>query len=221
MKYLKKIFESWNEKDDPVYKDLVDCLVYINDKFGEPTIYPTKYGNSNIWNVRWEIKIDFSEFNDAETMISKLRDIVEDIDDVLATGEKLEDFIVDMAIVGTELKLRFTPKDTGDDNYNFIKGQNGREIKINVTEIARFFGKHGIKVVKVDDTDYNEISEQSSVTIYLDKEDGVARDEFRDKFNSEKDAMKNQDLLDRDFEMSISRKTIDIYPTEEKTYIVV
>lgn len=221
MKYLKKIFESWNEKDDPVYKDLVDCLVYINDKFGQPTIYPTKYGNSNIWNVRWEIKIDFSEFNDAETMISKLRDIVEDIDDVLATGEKLEDFIVDMAIVGTELKLRFTPKDTGDDNYNFIKGQNGRDIKINVTEIARFFGKHGIKVVKVDDTDYNEISEQSSVTIYLDKEDGVARDEFRDKFNSEKDAMKNQDLLDRDFEMSISRKTIDIYPTEEKTYIVV
>lgn len=221
MKYLKKIFESWNEKDDPVYKDLVDCLVYINDKFGEPTIYPTKYGNSNIWNVRWEIKIDFSEFNDAETMISKLRDIVEDIDDVLATGEKLEDFIVDMAIVGTELKLRFTPKDTGDENYNFIKGQNGREIKINVTEIARFFGKHGIKVVKVDDTDWNEISEQSSVTIYLDKEDGVARDEFRDKFNSEKDAMKNQDLLDRDFEISIGRKTIEIYPTEEKTYIVV
>ncbi len=221
MKYLKKIFESWNEKDDPVYKDLVDCLVYINDKFGEPTIYPTKYGNSNIWNVRWEIKIDFSEFNDAETMISKLRDIVEDIDDVLATGEKLEDFIVDMAIVGTELKLRFTPKDTGDENYNFIKGQNGRDIKINVTEIARFFGKHGIKVVKVDDSDWNEITEQSSITIYLDKEDGLARDEFRDKFNSEKDAMKSQDLLDRDFEMSISRKTIDIYPTEEKTYIVV
>ena len=221
MKYLKKIFENWNEKDDPVYKDLVDCLVYINDKFGEPTIYPTKYGNSNIWNVRWEIKIDFSEFNDAETMISKLRDIVEDIDDVLATGEKLEDFIVDMAIVGTELKLRFTPKDTGDDNYKFIKGQDGREIKINVTEIARFFGKHGIKVVKVDDTDWNEISEQSSVTIYLDKEDGVARDEFRDKFNSEKDAMKNQDLLDRDFEISIGRKTIEIYPTEEKTYIVI
>lgn len=221
MKYLKKIFESWNEKDDPVYKDLVDCLVYINDKFGQPTIYPTKYGNSNIWNVRWEIKIDFSEFNDAETMISKLRDIVEDIDDVLATGEKLEDFIVDMAIVGTELKLRFTPKDTGDDNYNFIKGQNGREIKINVTEIARFFGKHGIKVVKVDDSDWNEITRQSSITIYIDKEDGLARDEFRDKFNSEKDAMKSQDLLDRDFEISIGRKTIEIYPMEEKTYIVV
>ena len=221
MKYLKKIFESWNEKDDPVYKDLVDCLVYINDKFGEPTIYPTKYGNSNIWNVRWEIKIDFSEFNDAETMISKLRDIVEDIDDVLATGEKLEDFIVDMAIVDTELKLRFTPKDTGDDNYKFIKGQDGREIKINVTEIARFFGKHGIKVVKVDDTDWNEISEQSSVTIYLDKEDGVARDEFSQKFYSEKTQMQSQGELDRDFEMSIDRKKIEIYPTDEKTYIVI
>ena len=221
MKYLKKIFESWNEKDDPVYKDLVDCLVYINDKFGEPTIYPTKYGNSNIWNVRWEIKIDFSEFNDAETMISKLRDIVEDIDDVLATGEKLEDFIVDMAIVGTELKLRFTPKDTGDDNYKFIVGQEWREIKLNITEITRFFGKHGIKVIKVDDTDYNEISEQSSVTIYLDKEDGVARDEFSQKFYSEKTQMQSQGELDREFEMSIDRKKIEIYPTEEKTYIVI
>ena len=221
MKYLKKIFENWNEKDDPVYKDLVDCLVYINDKFGEPTIYPTKYGNSNVWNVRWEIKIDFSEFNDAETMISKLRDIVEDIDDVLATGEKLEDFIVDMAIVGTELKLRFTPKDTGDDNYKFIVGQEWREIKLNITEITRFFGKHGIKVIKVDDTDYNEISEQSSVTIYLDKEDGVARDEFSQKFYSEKTQMESQGELDREFEMSIDRKKIEIYPTEEKTYIVI
>lgn len=221
MKYLKKIFESWDKKDDPVYKDLVDCLVYINDKFGEPTIYPTKYGNSNVWNVRWEIKIDFSEFNDAEKMISKLRDIVEDIDDVLATGEKLEDFIVDMAIVGSELKLRFTPKDTGDDNYKFIKAQDGREIKINETEITRFFGKHGIKVIKVDDSDWNEISQQSSITIYLDKEDGVARDEFSEKFYSEKTQMESQGELDREFEMSINRKTIEIYPTEEKTYIVI
>ena len=103
MKYLKKIFED--NQDDPVYKDLLDCLVYINDKFGQPSIYSTKYGSSNVWNVRWEIKIDFTEFNDAETMISKLRDLVEDIDDVLTTGDKLEDYTVDMALVGTELKL--------------------------------------------------------------------------------------------------------------------
>ena len=221
MKYLKRIFESWNKKDDPVYKDLMDCLIYLNDKFGEPSIYPTKYGNSNVWNVRWDIKIDFSEFNDAETMISKLKDIVEDIDYVLTAGDKLEDYIVDMTIAGTELKLRFTPKDTGDENYKFIVGQDGRDIKIDVTEIARFFGKHGIKITKVDDSDWNEITEQSSITIYLDKEDGLARDEFSEKFYREKEVMESQDLLDRDFEMSIGRKTIDIYPTEEKTYIVV
>ncbi len=219
MKYLKKIFED--KTDDPIYKDLVDCLVYINDKFGQPTIYPTKYGNSNVWNVRWEIKMDFTEFNDAETMITKLRDLIEDIDDVLTAGDKLEDYIVDMALVGTELKLRFTPKDTGDDNYKFIKRQDGREIKINVTEITRFFGKHGIKVIKVDDSDWNEISQQSSITIYLDKEDGVARDEFSEKFYSEKTQMESQGELDSEFEMSIYRKTIEIYPIEEKTYIVI
>ena len=48
MKYLKKIFENWNKKDDPVYNDILNSLVYINDKFGEPSIYPTKYGSSNV-----------------------------------------------------------------------------------------------------------------------------------------------------------------------------
>jgi hypothetical protein len=221
MKYLKKIFESWDKKDDAVYKDLMNCLTYLNDKFGEPTIYPTKYGNSNVWNVRWDIKIDFTNFNDAETMISKLKDIVEDIDYVLTAGDKLEDYTVDMAIVGTELQSRFTPKETGDDSYKFIVGQDFREIKIDVTEIARFFGKHGIKVIKVDDSDWNEISEQSSITIYLDKEDDLARDEFSRKFYDEKYEMIETDEIDREFEMEIVRKSITIYPVDEKTYIVI
>jgi len=221
MKYLKKIFENWDEKDDPVYKDLLDCLVYINDKFGQPTIYPTKYGNSNVWNVRWDIKMDFNEFNDADAMITKLRDIVEDIDDVLTTADKLEDYTIDMAIVGTELKLRVTPKETGDDNYKFIIGQDWREIKINITEITRFFNKNGIKVIKVDDTDWNEISEQSSITIYLDKIDTEIYNQFSQMFNDEKTQMEEDGDLDRPFEMSIGQKNINIYPTEEKTYIVI
>jgi hypothetical protein len=221
MKYLKKIFENWDEKDDPVYKDLLDCLVYINDKFGQPTIYPTKYGNSNVWNVRWDIKMDFNEFNDADAMITKLRDIVEDIDDVLTTADKLEDYTIDMAIVGTELKLRVTPKETGDDNYKFIVGQDWREIKINITEITRFFNKNGIKVIKVDDTDWNEISEQSSITIYLDKIDTEIYNQFSQIFNDEKTQMEEDGDLDRSFEMSIGQKNINIYPTEEKTYIVI
>jgi hypothetical protein len=221
MKYLKKIFENWDEKDDPVYKDLLDCLVYINDKFGQPTIYPTKYGNSNVWNVKWDIKMDFNEFNDADAMITKLRDIVEDIDDVLTTADKLEDYTIDMAIVGTELKLRVTPKETGDDNYKFIVGQDWREIKINITEIARFFNKNGIKVIKVDDTDWNEISEQSSITIYLDKIDTEIYNQFSQMFNDEKTQMEEDGDLDRPFEMSIGQKNINIYPMEEKTYIVI
>jgi hypothetical protein len=219
MKYLKKIFED--KTDDPVYKDLLDCLVYINDKFGQPYIYSKKYGNSKVWNVKWEIKMDFTEFNDAETMISKLRDLIEDIDDVLTAGDKLEDYTVDMAIVGTELKLRFTPKDAGDDNYKFIVGQEWREIKLNITEITRFFNKNGIKVIKVDDTDYNEISEQSSVTISFDKSDNVVFADFIQRFEREKKQMEDSGDLDRPFEISISHGTLHIYPEEEKTYIVI
>lgn len=219
MKYLKKIFED--KTDDPVYKDLLDHLVYINDKFGQPSIYSTKYGNSNVWNVRWEIKMDFTEFNDAETMISKLRDLVEDIDDVLTTGDKLEDYTVDMALVGTELKLRFTPKDAGDDSYKFIVQQEWREIKLNITEITRFFNKNGIKVIKVDDTDYNEITEQSSVTIYFDKADNVVFGDFRQRFEREKKQMEDSGELDRPFEISFGGGNLYIYPEEEKTYIVI
>jgi len=219
MKYLKKIFED--KTDDPVYKDLLDHLVYINDKFGQPSIYSTKYGNSNVWNVRWEIKMDFTEFNDAETMISKLRDLVEDIDDVLTTGDKLEDYTVDMALVGTELKLRFTPKDAGDDSYKFIVQQEWREIKLNITEITRFFNKNGIKVIKVDDTDYNEITELSSVTIYFDKADNVVFGDFRQRFEREKKQMEDSGELDRPFEISFGGGNLYIYPEEEKTYIVI
>jgi len=219
MKYLKKIFED--NQDDPVYKDLLDHLVYINDKFGQPSIYSKKYGNSNVWNVRWEIKMDFTEFNDAETMISKLRDLVEDIDDVLTTGDKLEDYTVDMALVGTELKLRFTPKDAGDDNYKFIVGQEWREIKLNIIEITRFFNKNGIKVIKVDDSDYNEITEQSSVTIHFDKSDNVVFGDFRQRFEREKKQMEDSGELDRPFEISLSHTSLHIYPEEEKTYIVI
>jgi hypothetical protein len=219
MKYLKKIFED--KTDDPVYKDLLDHLVYINDKFGQPDIYSKKYGNSKVWNVKWEIKMDFTEFNDAETMISKLRDLVEDIDDVLTTGDKLEDYTVDMALVGTELKLRFTPKDAGDDNYKFIVQQEWREIKLNITEITRFFNKNGIKVIKVDDTDYNEITEQSSVTIYFDKADNVVFGDFRQRFEREKKQMEDSGELDRPFEISFGGGNLYIYPEEEKTYIVI
>jgi len=219
MKYLKKIFED--KTDDPVYKDLLDHLVYINDKFGQPDIYSKKYGNSKVWNVKWEIKIDFTEFNDAETMISKLRDLVEDIDDVLTTGDKLEDYTVDMALVGTELKLRFTPKDAGDDNYKFIVQQEWREIKLNITEITRFFNKNGIKVIKVDDTDYNEITEQSSVTISFDKADNVVFGDFRQRFEREKKQMEDSGELDRPFEISFGGGNLQIYPEEEKTYIVI
>jgi hypothetical protein len=221
MKYLKKIFENWNKKDDPIYNDILNSLVYINDKFGEPSIYPTKYGSSNVWNVRWEIKMDFTEFNDAETMISKLRDLVEDIDDVLTTGDKLEDYTVDMALVGTELKLRFTPKDAGDDNYKFIVQQEWREIKLNITEITRFFNKNGIKVIKVDDTDYNEITEQSSVTISFDKADNVVFGDFRQRFEREKKQMEDSGELDRPFQISIGHNKLEVYPEEEKTYIVI
>jgi len=220
MKYLKKIFENWNKKDDPVHQDLLDCLVYINDKFGQPTIYPTKYGNSNIWYVKWDIRIDFSEFNDAETMINKLRDIVEDIDDVLTTGDKLENFTIDMAIAGTELKLRVTPKDSGNDNYKFIVAQDGRDIKINTTEIGRFFNKNGIKITKIDDSDYNEITQQSSIKIYFDKNITDFSNQFSNMFDGEKAEMEERGELDRTFDTSIGRQSIEIYPTEEKTYIV-
>jgi hypothetical protein len=154
-------------------------------------------------------------------MISKLRDLVEDIDDVLTAGDKLEDYTIDMAIAGTELKLRFTPKDAGDDSYKFIVGQEWREIKLNITEITRFFNKNGIKVIKVDDTDYNEISEQSSVTISFDKSDNVVFADFRQRFEREKKQMEDSGDLDRPFEISISHGTLHIYPEEEKTYIVI
>lgn len=220
MKYLKKIFESTDDWDK-VNKEITDSLVYINDKFGDPSIYSEKYGKSLIWNVKWDIKMNFSEFNDAEGMITKLRDIVEDIDDVLTTADRLENFTLDMALVGTELRLRFIPKDDGGvDTYRFINGQNGREISINISEITRYFNKNGVRVVKTDD-DLNEIYQQSSVKITLDKRDAQVNTEFVSLFRSQKHEMETANRLNRPFDLYINGTIIEIYPEEEKTYIVI
>lgn len=64
MKYLKKIFENWDKKDDPVYNDILNSLVYINDKFGEPTIYPDKSDNVVYADFRQRFETEKKQMED-------------------------------------------------------------------------------------------------------------------------------------------------------------
>ena len=88
MKHLKKFNESVEDEK----RDILDNFEFISDKFGEPDCYSSKYGDSSKWSMSWNIKLDLSVLQEAHQLIEKLKDIVEDIDDVLAASDRLETY---------------------------------------------------------------------------------------------------------------------------------
>jgi hypothetical protein len=115
MKHLRKFFESV----DITKEEILENFLYITDKFGNPNVSTTPYGKSKKWTISWNIKLDLSVLQEAEQLINKLKDLTEDIDDVLAAGDRLEDFTINMSL-SNYLKLELVPKDTGEDTYKFI-----------------------------------------------------------------------------------------------------
>jgi phosphoribosylaminoimidazole-succinocarboxamide synthase len=92
MKHLRK----FNESLDSTKEEILENFLFITDKFGEPIIQSSKYGEHKKWILSWNININFSALQNAEELIKKLKDITEDIDDVLAATDRLEDFDCNM-----------------------------------------------------------------------------------------------------------------------------
>ena len=134
MKHLKKFFESL----DITKEEILENFLYITDKFGDPDVSTSSYGESKKWTISWNIKLDLSVLQEAEQLISKLKDLTEDIDDVLAAADRLEDFDINMSLTNT-LRLELVPKDTGEDTYKFISHFEWRQLYVRINEVERFF----------------------------------------------------------------------------------
>lgn len=212
MRHLKKFNESAEDEE----RDILDNFEFISDKFGEPDFYSSKYGDSKKWSISWDIRLDLSVLQEANQLIKKLKDIVEDIDDVLAASDRLEKFNINMSLTD-KLKIELVPKDTGDNTFKFIKGYESRALYVRMNEVERFFNSRGLRVVKWDnESSHDEGNQTNDLEIVLNKRDNQIMSEFYSL------VMVELNLIDdREYQVRTQGDSIFIYPNEEKSYIEV
>jgi hypothetical protein len=212
MKHLKK----FNESLDSTKEQILENFLYITDKFGEPTVQSSNYGTHKKWTLSWNINMNFSVMQNAEELIKKLKDITEDIDDVLAATDRLEDFHCNMSI-SNNLIIELVPKDTGTEDFKFIKGFESRALYVRINEVERFFNSKGLRVIKWDnESSYSEYSETNDLEIVLNKRDNQIMAEFHDLVMAELNL-----IDDREYVVRTQGDSVVIYPNEEKSYIEV
>ena len=210
MKHLKKFNESVEDEK----RDILDNFEFISDKFREPEIGSYNYGSSKKWVLSWNINLDLSVLQEAHQLIEKLKDIVEDIDDVLAASDRLENYNINMSLTD-ELRIELVPKDSGDNTFKFIKGYEGRQLYVRMNEVERFFNSRSLRVIKWDnESSYNEYNETNDLEIVLNKRDNVIISEFYDLIMVELNLIE-----DRDYQVRMEGNSVVIYPTEEKSYV--
>jgi hypothetical protein len=212
MKHLRKFFESV----DITKEEILENFLYITDKFGDPDVYNSPYGKSKKWTISWDIKLNLSVMQEAEQLINKLKDLTEDIDDVLAAGDRLEDFTINMSLTNT-LKLELVPKDSGDNTFKFIRGYEGRCLYVRINEVERFFNSRGLRVVKWDnESSYDEGNQTNDLEIVLNKRDNQIMAEFHDLVMAELNL-----IDDREYVVRTQGDSVVIYPIEEKAFVEV
>jgi hypothetical protein len=212
MKHLKRFNES--KEDEKL--DILENFAYITDKLGEPAIGSHSYGTGTKWNLSWDIKLDLSVLQEATQLIQKLKDITEEIDDVLSAADRLENYNINMSLTNS-LRIELVPKDTGDNTFKFIKGYESRQLYVRINEVERFFNSRGLRVVKWDnESSFDEVNQTNKLEISLNKVDNQVTSEFYLLIMAELNLIK-----DKDYQMYVNGNDVVIYPDEEKAYIEV
>lgn len=213
MKHLKRFNES--KEDEKL--DILENFAYITDKLGEPAIGWHSYGNGTKWNLSWNIKLDLSVLQEATQLIEKLKDIVEEIDDVLSAADRLESYNINMSLTNS-LRIELVPKDTGDDTFKFIKGLEWRQLTVRMNEVERFFNSRGLRVVKWDnESSYSEYSQTNELEIVLNKRDDQVTAEFYRLVMAELNPFRE----DKEYQVRTQGDSVVIYPNDEKAYVEV
>jgi hypothetical protein len=213
MKHLKRFNES--KEDEKL--DILENFAYITDKLGEPSVGSHIYGSGTKWNLSWDIKLDLSVLQEATQLIGKLKDIVEEIDDVLSAADRLENYNINMSLTNS-LRIELVPKDTGDNTFKFIKGFEWRQLTVRMNEVERFFNSRGLRVVKWDnESSYSEYSQTNELEIVLNKRDDQVTAEFYRLVMAELNPFRE----DREYQVRTQGDSVVIYPDEEKSYVEV
>ncbi len=220
MRHLKKFNESSNIEDTK--RDIIDNFSYIIDTLGDPIISNKNWGDKHKWVIKFNLEMDISLMNNALDVINKLKSVTQDIEDIISASERLSDYYFQMSIKDW-LVIEMIPKVEKSESYNFIISQSWREIQLNLIDIEKFFSSNGINLIKkwLDDNNYIEVSGNCASYFKFDKFDDAVFAEFISMFTNETNAKLNSKEIDREIVAEYDgANTIQIFPTEENTYVV-
>lgn len=211
MKYLKKIFESFEELSK---EEILDNFLSINDELGEPTINTSKYGKLTKWKISWKF-VNLSHLQPLKKVVDIVKNLDEVIIDIQSAASRFEDYDINISL-SEQLTIEITPKESGDINFEFIINYDFRVLNLNKGEIERFFRSKGINVLNWEET-FDEANERGDVEIELSDNDGNAVTEFKDIFTQELN--RKEEDIDREYHCTGSGNYLTIYSTEEKAYV--
>lgn len=209
MKYLK-FFES--NVEDTTERDILDNFEYISDSIGKPKIDSFKFGNSKKWRITWDLKMDIDSLTKPNELIKKLKQIISDIDDVLSASERLPQWNFNMRLSNRLLIIEMNPKDSGDEEYQFIKIGKWETI-INCNEVERYFNSHDIFITKFKDIS-EEYSGYSHLKIFLTSSNYDIISDFKQRIKEELNVDGGVD-----FDFYIEGNVINISSKYEKCFI--
>lgn len=210
-----RLFES--DSSDVVLDELKDNFSNINDLLGESRIKKSSFGDSFMYEFRWSLDIDLSELNDIDKLLS-FSNIMKEISDISATKSRMENLDFKISLVDNIITVLVIPKPNKlSDDFEFIFGENWRNIEISKKEIIRFFSERGIDVLKFDD-DWTEDCDYSSG--YINVSDTKYLSEFKKLFDEELSIKYETEKITRNIRCDIDGSNwISLNPSSEKTYI--
>jgi len=211
MKYLKKIFESFNELSK---EEILDNFLSINDELGEPTINTSKYGKLIKWRISWQF-INLSHLQPLEKVADIIKNLGELIIDIQSAASRFEEYNINISL-SDKLIIEITPKESGEESFEFIRDYDFRVLNLNKAEIERFFRSRGVDVLNWEET-FDEANEKGDVEITLSSNDGNAITGFKNIFTQELN--RKEEDIHREYQCSGSGDYLTIYSTEEKAYV--
>jgi hypothetical protein len=211
MKYLKKIFESFNELSK---EEILDNFLSINDELGDPTINTSKYGKLIKWRISWQF-INLSHLQPLEKVADIIKNLGELIIDIQSAASRFEEYNINISL-SDKLIIEITPKESGEESFEFIRNYDFRVLNLNKSEIERFFRSRGVDVLNWEET-FDEANEKGDVEITLSSNDGNAITGFKNIFTQELN--RKEEDIHREYQCSGSGNYLTIYSTEEKAYV--
>lgn len=211
MKHLKRIFESFEEITK---EDIIDNFISISDELGEPRINSSKYGKLTKWKISWHFT-NLQHLQPLDEIANRIKNLGELIVDMQSAASRFEDYNINISISGL-LIIEITPKETGDQKFEFIRNYEYRTLNLNKSEIERFFRSKGVNILNWEET-FDEANERGDVEVYLSDNDGNAVTEFKNIFGQELEI--KQENIFREYQCSGTGDYLTIYSPEEKAFV--